>query len=177
MFSIHKYITTISDIRKQYRNGALFTCKYKLIITPPLFANYDNIMEKLVILSKSAKLPEHKINTLEVKIKGRPVAMRGQIDMGNTYTITVYEDGDMKVRKVLDRWIEMSDRLTGTGNSSYCNGNIKIYQLDGDNNEMYGVEFYDVFLNSVGEVSYDGTNSGEVLSYALTFSYSGWEII
>lgn len=177
MFNIHKYITTISDIKKQYKDGALFTCKYKLIITPPLYANYNNIMEKFVILAKTAKLPEHKINTTEIKIKGRPVAMRGQLDMGNTYSITVYEDDNMRVRKVLDRWLDMCDRLDGTGNSSYSNGSIKIYQLDGDNNEMYGIEFYDVFLNSISEVSYDGTNSGEVLSYNLTFSYSGWETI
>lgn len=172
-----KHITTIEDIRKNYKNGALYTSKYRLIITPPPSVNYGDITEKLVVLAKTASLPEHKIGTEEIKLKGRPVLIKKQLELGSTYTVGVYEDSDMKIRKVLDNWIDMGDRLGVGGNEFYNDGNIKIYQLDGNNNAIYGVEFYDVFLTSLGSITFDGSSAGEVVSYDLTFAYSGWDIL
>lgn len=173
----NKYVSTISDLKKYFYNGALYTSKYRVIITPPSEVNYGNITEKLVVLSKSASLPEHKIGTEEIKFKGRPVIIKKQLDLGSTYTVSVYEESTMKVRKILDRWIDMGDKLGYGGSENYNNGNIQIYQLDGDNNPIYGVEFYDVFLTSLGAISFDGTSSGEVITYDLNFAYSGWDII
>lgn len=176
--NIHeKHIVTINDIKKHFYNGALYTSKYRLVITPPLYVNNNNITEKLVVLSKSASLPQHKINTETIYLKGRPITLKKQLDFGTDYNISVYEESSMKIRKILDRWIDMSDKLGNGGLPGYDEGNIKIYQLDGDNNEMYGVEFYDVFLNSIGSVSYDSTSAGEVVTYDINFSYSGWDII
>lgn len=177
MFFEHKHVVTINDIKKNFYNGALYNSKYRLIITPPLYVNTNNITEKLVVLSKTAKMPEHKIGAEEIKIKGRPVTIKKQLELGNSYDVNVYEESSMKVRKILDRWIDMGDRLGYGGQRGYDNGNIKIYQLDGDNNEVYGVEFYDVFLTSISDISYDGTSAGEVISYNLSFSYSGWDVI
>lgn len=177
MFYGDRYVTTIADIKKQYYNGALYTSRYKLIITPPLIVNTNNITEKLTVLAKTASLPEHKIGSEEIKLKGRPVLMKKQLEFGSTYSVSVYEESSMKIRKILDRWVDLGDKLGSGGNSMYDNGNIKIYQLDGENNEIYGVEFYDVFLISLGAISFDGTSAGEVVSYDLSFGYSGWDIL
>lgn len=168
---------TISDIKRQFYNGALFTSKYQIFITPPLSVNTNNITRTLTVLAKSASIPEHKIGASEIKLKGRPVTVRQQLEFGNSYNITVYEKSDMLIRKTLDKWIDISDSLYDSGDSSYCNGSIRIYQLDGEGNYVYGIEFYDVFLTSIGSVSYDSSSSGEVITYDLSFSYSGWDYI
>ena len=165
----------ISKIKRYYDNGGLYTSKYEILIIPPL--GVGNITEKLSVLSKTASRPDHKISTSTISFKGRPIVMRRQLDMETTCTVDVYEDSNMKVRKVLDRWIDLCDSLYIGGSSNYCNGTIEVHQLDGNGNRMYGVVYNDVFLTGISGIKYDSSSSGEIVSYSLTFSYSGYEII
>jgi hypothetical protein len=80
----------------------------------------------------------------------------------------------MDVRKTLDKWISLSDSLNGETIEDYHLGSLVVYQLDNENNRIYGVEFKEVFLTSISEIKYSAERTDNI-TYDLTFAYSTWE--
>ncbi len=169
-------IVTIPDILAQYRGGALFVHKYEVIITPPENLFGADFTRKLRILARGATIPKKQIKAKTITFRGRPVAVRSQLDFENACTVSVYEDSDMSVRKTLEKWIDAADNLDGDSSPNYYQGSICVYQLDGKGNRVYGVEYNEVFLTGISEIKYQA-DVGDLLTYELTFAFSNWETI
>ena len=83
----------------------------------------------------------------------------------------------MNVRKTLDKWIDLCDSLEDENiKENYYQGSIVVYQLDNENNRVYGIEYQEVFLTSISEIKYSAERS-DILTYDLTFGYSTWHTI
>lgn len=170
------FVVTINDIRSLYRKGGVFGHKYEILITPPQNIFGSEFTKKLRILAKSATIPKKEIKTKTISYKGRPVVLRSQLDFGETCSVSVYEDSEMNIRKTLDKWITLSDSLEDGTIEDYHLGSLVIYQLDNENNRIYGVEFKEVFLTSISEIKYSAERTDNI-TYDLTFAYSTWENI
>lgn len=170
------FVVTINEIRSLYRKGGVFGHKYEVLITPPQNIFGSEFTKKLRILAKSATIPKKEIKTKTISYKGRPVVFRSQLDFGETCSVSVYEDSEMNIRKTLDKWITLSDSLEDGTIEDYHLGSLVIYQLDNENNRIYGVEFKEVFLTSISEIKYSAEKTDNI-TYDLTFAYSTWENI
>lgn len=167
-------VITINDIKAQYKKGGLFPHKYEVLITPPENLFDTDFSKKLRILAKSASIPKKEIKTTSINLKGRPVVLRSQLDFGESASISVYEDSEMNVRKTLDKWIDLCDSLEDENiKENYYQGSIVVYQLDNENNRVYGIEYQEVFLTSISEIKYSAEKQ-DIITYDLTFGYSTW---
>jgi hypothetical protein len=168
---------SIRDMRNQFPTSPLLSSKYKIIITPP--SRYNELLAtyKLAVLSKSFSLPRREVKTKKITFKGRPVNVRSQLEFSDTITVSVYDDSGMNLRRMLEKWMNGVDSIeTSYRGLDYKDGDIKIYQLDANNNEIYGVQLHDVFITSLGEISYSA-DSHDIITYDLTFTYSGFDSI
>ena len=171
-----KSIVTISDIKAQYKGGGLFSHKYEVIITPPENLFDTEFTRKLRILAKSATIPKKDVKTKMVSFHGRPVVFRSQVDFTNACSISVYEDSSMSIRKTLEKWVDMVDNLEGKTSPNFYQGSICVYQLDGEGNRVFGVEYEEAFLVGISEIKYQA-ELGDVLNYDLTFAFTTWKTI
>lgn len=166
---------SITDLKNQFIKSPLMTCRYSLLITPPSSVNQMLLSYKLAVLSKSITMPKISAGFKKISYRGRPVLVRSQLEYDDNVTVSVYEDCNMNVRRMLEKWINAVD-IRGNGYDKYKDGEIVLYQLDNNNNEVYGVRFNDVFLTGLGEISYTAEGH-EIPSYDLTFAYSGFETL
>lgn len=171
--SIFKEVLTLKDLKNQFITSPLQTNKYRLIITPPAKFNELLLSYKLAVLSKSFAMPKREVKTKKISFHGRPVYVRSQLEFQESLTVSVYDDSNMNLRKILERWLSSVDDINNS-EKEYKGGNIKLYQLDSDNNEIYGVNFNDVFITSLGDITYSA-DSHDIITYDITFSYTTFE--
>ena len=171
--SLFKEVLTINDLRNQFITSPLQVNKYRIEITPPPKFNELLLSYKLAVLSKSFTIPKREVKTKKISCHGRPIYVRSQLEFQESITVSVYDDSNMNVRKTLEKWINAVDDINNT-ETEYKGGNIKVYQLDSNNNEIYGVSFKDVFITSLGDITYSA-DSHEIIMYDITFSYTTFE--
>lgn len=168
---------SINDLKNQFPTSPLILSKYKIIITPPSRYNELLLTYKLAVLSKSFVLPKREVKTKKITFRGRPVNVRSQLEFQDNITVSVYDDSGMSLRRMLEKWLDGVDSLeTSYKGLEYKDGDIKIYQLDANNNEVYGIQLHDVFITSLGDISY-ASESQDIVTYDLTFTYSGFDTI
>lgn len=96
---------SLSDIKKQLGDGlGIRSNKYVLIV--PLPGGYS---KKLAVLAKATSLPERNVGTIDLYHKGRRYKIRGDTDLQGTYSISLTDDSDMKLRKCFDAWMRLVD--------------------------------------------------------------------
>ena len=160
--------SAINELLRQL-NGGLFKNKYRLELP---FTGLDG--KKLDCLCSSASLPQKTLNTVSASYRGRKVNLRGDTDFGDAYTITVYDDSSLSLRKAFDRWMEAMDPLaydTSPTGGDY-RSIITIWQLDMQGNKVYGYRMEDAFVTQLGEVSYDSSEQNSIVSFTVTLTYS-----
>lgn len=161
-------MTTISDLMRELNGGAF---KNKYMIELP-FTGIDG--RKFNCLCSSAQLPEKTLNTVYAAYRGRKVYLRGDTDFGSSYTVTVYDDSSLALRKAFDRWMVILDPLAydATWSGNEYRSIITIWQLDNAGNKVYGYQLEDAFITNIGEVTYDDSEQNSILSFNVTFCYS-----
>lgn len=172
---IFKDVLGIQDLKNQFITSPLLASKYRIVITPPSQFNELLLTYKLSVLSNSFVLPKREVKTKKIIYHGRPVYVRSQLEFQETLNVTVYDDSNMYLRRMLEKWLNSVDDINNT-QKIYKDGDIKIYQLDSNSNEIYGVRLNDVFITALGDITYSA-NSQEIISYDITFTYSGFETI
>lgn len=105
---------TITDIKKQLGPGLGLRKNRYLIEIPIPIVNGETIN----ILCQSAGLPERTIQTTEVFHKGRKYVMRGEMDFGNDYEISIVDDDKMRIRQMFDAWMQKIDNTRPDKNTS-----------------------------------------------------------
>ena len=99
------YNFSISDIKKQLGNGlGIRSNKYVLIIPFP-----GTLSKKMAVLAKATSLPERNVGTIDIYHKGRRYKIRGDTDLAGTYSISLTDDSEMKLRRAFDEWLRMVD--------------------------------------------------------------------
>lgn len=150
-------------------DGGLFKNKYMLELP---FTGIDG--RKLDCLCSSASLPEKTLTTVSASYRGRKVNLRGDMDFGDTYTITVYDDSSLTLRKAFDRWMVLLDPLAydakPTGRD--YRSTITIWQLNNQGEKVYGYQMEDAFITNIGEVTYDSSEQNSIVSFNVTLTYS-----
>ena len=75
----------------------------------------DQVASKLPFLVKAAALPASNITPVEVPFRGRVLKIAGERTF-DSWTVTVLNDADFRIRTVLEEWMNGISRLTnGSG--------------------------------------------------------------
>ena len=151
----------------------------------------------LNMLCNSAGLPEIKVSTSEVWFKGHKTIMRAETASGGEYEISITDDSDMKVRAMFDKWIRMIEEFNRNahlrgGSASYevktpggaffdtastqydeYQTDINIWQLDGEQQKVYGYKLNHAFPTSLGIVTLGDEDSNKMSQFSIVFTHSG----
>jgi len=135
-------------------------------------------------LCKAAQLPASTISEVTVPFRGRTLKVAGDRSF-DTWTVTVINDEDFKLRTAFERWMNVLSKLddaTGVTNPTSYMTDAFVQQLGrgavpfaqtntgGESSVLRTYKFYDIFPQTISaiELNYDTTN--DVERFQVTFS-------
>ena len=188
---------TLSDIKKQLGAGlGLRTNKYLIEMPMPGVQG-----KKLAILCQSTALPERNIGVVDVYYRGRRYKMRGEADFPGTNTkpkqngvLGMFGDsvtqgleavaGVIQAAQNLKSQIDfdsgvgfLTNAFLGTPSAPNYQVDINIWQLNKQNEKVYGYKLQNAFPSEVGAVELDDANESQLSQFSVTFAYSELEPI
>lgn len=133
----------------------------------------------LPFLVKAANLPASNITPVEVPFRGRVLKVAGERTF-DTWTVTVLNDTDFKIRTIMEQWMNGISRLTnGSGETNPADYDADLYvsQLDRNGDELRKYKFVGCFPTNISEIalSYDTTDTIE--EFTVEFQVLYWNIV
>ena len=138
----------------------------------------SGVAEKVPFLVKSAALPASNISPVEVPFRGRVLKVAGERTF-DTWTVTVLNDADFKIRTVMEQWMNGISRLTnGSGevNPADYTADATVDQLSRNGDTLRRYNFVGLFPTNISEVplSFDTTDTIE--EFTVEFQVLYWTI-
>lgn len=152
---------------------------------PSIFPSAENV----AVMCKSATLPARGLSTIEFKLKGRTIPIRGQVKYSGTFDCTFYSDERMKLRHAFETWIAACDEVYQYGDiysdlehniqaharSGYTK-DISLYQINFEETEQTAkYTIYNVFPTEIGAITLD-SESPELETFTVTFAFSHFDL-
>jgi len=133
------------------------------------------VADKVPFMIKAANLPASNITPVEVPFRGRILKVAGERTF-DTWTVTVLNDADFKIRTIMEQWMNGISRLTnGSGevNPSDYTADALVKQLDRNGNTLRTYNFIGLFPTNVSEIalSMDTTDTIEEFTVELQVLY------
>ena len=122
-------LKTISQFKSRLQGGGARPNLFEVNINDFKFADWDN--ETFQFLCKAAALPASNVTPIDIPFRGRSLKVAGDRTF-DTWTITVINDEDFKLRTAFEQWMngmnKLSDGSGATDPNSYM-GNATVNQL------------------------------------------------
>ena len=195
--TLGKSFASLGNYVAQYQNQGGFAkpSKYEIIITPPSPDRFNNIrnfanrldtlgglsetLRQTSLACESISFPGRNIDTSpDTNIYG-PVR---EIATGFSYaeiSSTFRCSSDMREKRYFESWQRLSyDNITWSMQyyENYI-GAVQIFQLDEEDNIMYGVELVEAFPKTIGAQTLDYSVTDQIHKLPVTFSYRWWKNI
>ncbi len=170
------------EVTLNFPNGSGQSLSFMTNDTQPTSAEQkistSGVADKIPFLVKSAALPASNISPVEVPFRGRVLKVAGERTF-DTWTVTVLNDTDFRIRTAMEQWMNGISRLTnGSGevNPSDYTADANVDQL-GRNGEIHRrYNFVGLFPTNISEIplSFDTTDTIEEFTVELQVLY--WTI-
>lgn len=134
------------------------------------------ILEKLPFLIKAAALPASNITPISVPFRGRELKVAGERTF-DSWTVTVLNDTDFKVRTVMEQWMNSISRLTnasGETNPMDYTADGVIKQLGRNGNILRQYNFYGLFPTNVAEIALSMDSTDSIEEFTVEFQVLYW---
>jgi hypothetical protein len=126
-------------------------------------------------LCKSGAIPAFTLGVIEVPFRGRRIKIPGDRTYGD-WTATFVNDGDQKIRKTFDNWLNSIVNVNGeealrTDSEDTYRSTITVNQLRPDGTVARVYKLFDAFPTDVSaiDLSYDTTDA--IQEFTVTFQY------
>ena len=164
-------VTTVTDLKKLLY-ASVKANNYRVELNVRYNSGTFN-SRNFNLLVKSTTLPERRINIAEVWYRGRKVQLRSEQENSGEWECTAIDDDNMSLRKSMTKWFESIDSMRKTMND-YQNYMVfaNIYQLNVQGSAVFGVRLNNVFLSSIGSISFDDSSNDQLSEFSITFAYS-----
>jgi hypothetical protein len=172
----------ISEFKSQLAGGGARSNLFSVDLEFPTgitISDSTGVKTKGEFLVKSAALPASLITPVEVPFRGRILKLAGERTF-DTWTITVVNDTDFKIRTAFEQWMNGISKLSdGTGAidpAIYQVDGMKVNQLDRSGRILRSYKFYGIFPTNVSQIdlSMDTTDSIQEFTVELQVLY--WEL-
>lgn len=145
--------------------------------------------DTLNILCRSASFPERNISTTDIWHKGRRYTVRGETDYVGEYEVTFVDNDEMSIRKMFDEWVQQVDNTSSNLNKVFdltanildidklamsigYQIDINIWQLDANNQKVYGYAMQNAFPKSVSSISLEDSDENSLSEFNVVFAFS-----
>tara|TARA_B100000424_G_scaffold248158_1_gene221080 strand:+ start:108 stop:806 length:699 start_codon:yes stop_codon:yes gene_type:complete len=188
--TLGKSFASLGNLISEYQNNGGFArpSRYEIIITPPVgirsftlvnLGGLSDTIRQTSLACESISFPGRNIDTSpDTNIYG-PVR---EIATGFSYaeiSATFRCSSDMKEKRYFEAWQRLSYD-TVTWSMQYYEdyiGAVQIFQLDENDNIMYGVELVEAFPKTIGQMTLDYSSTDQIHKLPVTFSYRWWKNI
>lgn len=140
--------------------------------------NYFNAKGGINIKCHSMTFPQRSLMTYEHKQNSAPF----RIPYSSTYdpvTFSFYADGQLDTRDYFDIW-QAAVVNVGTNTINFYDeyvADIKLWALDSQGNDTYGVVLYEAWPINIGTLEYAYSASNSYQTSTVTMSYKTWQPI
>tara|TARA_R100000234_G_scaffold113778_1_gene88451 strand:+ start:10565 stop:11092 length:528 start_codon:yes stop_codon:yes gene_type:complete len=168
-------ILGVDDFKSKLGGGGARPNLFKATINFPSYAGGD--VEFTSFMVKGAGLPASTVNVIEIPFRGRQLKIAGDRTF-ESWTITVLNDVDMKVRNSFETWmngINEHANNTGLSNPVDYQADLIVEQLDKDGNVTKKYDLRGAFPVNISQIdlSYDSGDTIEEFTVELQYQY--WE--
>ena len=187
--SLGKSFANLGNMIAEYQSNGSFArpSRYEIIITPPVgltvtgvaFGGISDTIRKTSLACESISFPGRNIDTspdTNIYGPGREIAT------GFSYaeiSATFRCSSDMREKRYFEAWQRLSYDNVTWSMQYYENyiGAVQIFQLDEEDNIMYGVELVEAFPKNIGAQTLDYSATDQIHKLPVTFSYRWWKNI
>ena len=138
----------------------------------------DQVASKLPFLVKAAALPASNITPVEVPFRGRVLKVAGERTF-DSWTVTVLNDADFRIRTVLEEWMNGISRLTnGSGevDPSDYTADANVDQLSRNGDVLRRYNMVGMFPTNVSEIPLSMDTTDTVEEFTVEFQVLYWTI-
>ena len=138
----------------------------------------DQVASKLPFLVKAAALPASNITPVEVPFRGRVLKVAGERTF-DSWTVTVLNDADFRVRTVLEEWMNGISRLTnGSGevDPSDYTADASVDQLSRNGDVLRRYNMVGMFPTNVSEIPLSMDTTDTIEEFTVEFQVLYWTI-
>ena len=138
----------------------------------------DQVASKLPFLVKAAALPASNITPVEVPFRGRVLKVAGERTF-DSWTVTVLNDADFRVRTVLEEWMNGISRLTnGSGevDPSDYTADANVDQLSRNGDVLRRYNMVGMFPTNVSEIPLSMDTTDTIEEFTVEFQVLYWTI-
>ena len=171
-------MANISDFKARLSGGGARPNQFKVVCPFPGYAQVGGEIEDMAFLCKSASLPAMNIGNISVPFRGRDIKIAGDRPTFPTWSTTIINDTDFKLRNAFERWQNginnMSDN-EGLTNPVDYQVDAFVDHLDRNGNTVKSYTLRGVFPTVVApiELTYDEQTAIE--QFDVTFNYQYFE--
>ena len=171
-------VGTIDQFRAQLIGGGARPNQFKVEINSPPGITIGLPTENAAFLCKTSNLPSMSVGEIELPFRGRKVYIAGDREFPDTWSTTFLNDTNFLIRNALERWSNgINDLVTGTGvtTSSDYQADLKVSQLDRDDNVLKVYIFRNAWPLSVASIELSTETTNAIEEFECTWRYQHFE--
>tara|TARA_Y100001937_G_scaffold117638_1_gene171143 strand:- start:1843 stop:2370 length:528 start_codon:yes stop_codon:yes gene_type:complete len=170
-------MANINDFKAKLSGGGARNNQFKVTMPFPGYAQVGGEIEDLAFLCTSTSLPAMSVATVTVPFRGRDIKIAGDRSF-DTWSITVLNDTDFKLRNAFERWQNGINNMTdseGLTNPVDYQVDAFVDQLDRNGATIKSYTLRGVYPITIAaiDLSFDATTSVE--TFNVTFDYQYFE--
>lgn len=167
----------VDDFKAKLKGGGARPNLFKATINFPIYAGGD--VELTSFLCEAAQLPGSTLGTIIVPFRGRQVKFGGDRQF-DSWTITVINDTDFKIRDSMERWmngINAHSTNTGLTNPLDYSADLIVEQLDKNGSTLKTYNLRGCFPTTLSPIDLTYASENEIERFQVEFQVQYWESI
>ena len=138
----------------------------------------EGVADKVPFLVKAANLPASNITPVEVPFRGRILKVAGERTF-DTWTVTVLNDTDFKIRTAMEQWMNGISRLangSGEVNPTDYTKDAMVKQLGRNGDILRSYNFVGLFPTNISEVPLSMDTTDTIEEFTVEFQVLYWTV-
>lgn len=149
---------------------------------PAIVGAGNSIQERFAFMCKAAEIPPVNQGIVPVDYFGAQIKVPGD-KIFDEWTVTVYNDEDFAIRRVLERWSGLlrshgsNFRDPSALSSDQYSSDAEVIQFGktGPDSVLQKYKFIGMWPSRVDPISLDWGANDQIEEYSVTFAYQWWE--
>ena len=171
-------VGTIDEFRANFIGGGARPNQFRVEIQAPPGISIGLDTRNATFLARTAALPSQALGVIELNFRGRRLRIAGDRDFPDAWTVTFLNDTNFGLRDAMERWMNgINDLVTGQGVtiSSDYQADMRVHQLDRDDNVLKTYIFRNAWPESLGEIALDTGTVDAVEEFDVSWRYQHFE--
>lgn len=142
-------------------------------------SNESDVKDRVPFMVKAANLPASNITPVEVPFRGRVLKVAGERTY-DSWTVTVLNDADFRIRTIMEQWMNGISRLTnGSGevDPNMYTADATVTQLDRNGFGLRGYKFVGLFPTNISEIALSMDTTDTLEEFTVEFQVLYWNAL